>query len=70
MKRKNTAKIIKEIKKKLYSKEFIIKNRVSDRCFTRKRKLPFDALILFMINLIKQTLQKELTNFVQLNIHC
>ena len=66
MKRKNTAKIIKEIKKKLYSKEFIIKNRVSDRCFTRKRKLPFDALILFMINLIKQTLQKELTNFIKL----
>ena len=40
-------------------------NRVSEKDFTRKRKLPFVSLVLFMINIIKQTLQKELTNFLK-----
>lgn len=41
-------------------------NRLSDRDFIRKRKLPFTSLVLFMINIIKQTLQKELTHFMGL----
>lgn len=41
-------------------------NRLSDKDFTRKRKLPFVSLVLFMINMIKQTLQKELTRFIEL----
>ena len=41
-------------------------NRLSNRDFIRKRKLPFVSLVLFMINIIKQTLQKELTNFMEL----
>lgn len=41
-------------------------NRVSEKCFTRNRKLPFTSLVIFMLNIIKQTLQKELTNFMKL----
>ena len=41
-------------------------NRVKDKDFTRKRKLPFTSLVLFMINIIKQTVQKELTRFIKM----
>lgn len=56
----------KKINNKINSIEFMEKNRYTDKDFTRKRKLPFVSLILFMINLVKQTLQKELTNFISL----
>lgn len=59
----NTLEIIK---KRINSIDFMKKSRNSDKYFTRNRKLPFSSLILFMINLIKQTLQKELTNFISL----
>ncbi len=65
-KRKNPKRIIKRIKKKIYSNKFIENNRVNEKDFTRKRKLPFTSLVLFMINIIKQTLQKELTRFVKM----
>ena len=64
--RKKSKKIIGKIKKKLYSNEFMEDNRISNKDFTRKRKLPFLSLVLFMINIIKQTLQKELTHFIKL----
>jgi len=54
------------IKNRINSIDFMKKSRNSDKDFTRNRKLPFSSLILFMINLIKQTLQKELTNFISL----
>jgi hypothetical protein len=58
--------IIKRIKRKIFSNSFMENCRKSDRDFTRKRKMPFPSLILFMINLVKQTLQKELTHFISL----
>lgn len=64
--RKSPKKIIEKIKKKLYSNKFVGDNRFSNRDFTRKRKLPFASLVLFMINIVKQTLQKELTHFMEL----
>lgn len=64
--RKSPKKIIEKIKKKLYSYKFMENNRISDKDFTRKRKLPFVSLVLFMINIIKQTLQKELTRFMEM----
>ncbi len=66
MKRENSRKIIKRIRKKLYSNEFLDNNRISNKNFTRKRKLPFVSLVIFMINMIKQTLQKELTRFMEI----
>ena len=65
-KRKSPKKIIERIKKKLYSNKFMEDNRISNKDFTRKRKLPFVSLVLFMVNIVKQTLQKELTHFVKL----
>src|SRR3989338_3360886 len=56
----------KKINNKINSIDFMKRNRYADKDFTRKRKLPFVSLIFFMINLIKQTLQKELTNFISL----
>ena len=56
----------KRINSKINSIEFMKRNRYANKDFTRKRKLPFVSLIFFMINLIKQTLQKELTNFISL----
>lgn len=41
-------------------------NRVNKKDFTRKRKLPFVSTVLFMINIIKQTIQKELTHFIKM----
>ncbi|MFH1787689.1 MAG: IS4 family transposase [archaeon] len=41
-------------------------NRRSYKDFTRKRKMPFTSLIIFMMNAVKQTLQKELTNFMEI----
>jgi len=58
--------IVKKIRKKIDSEAFVKGCRVSEKYFTRDRKLPFKSLILFMLNIIKQTLQKELTHFVSL----
>jgi len=66
MKTKNSAEVIERIKKRINCLEFMNSNRSSDHDFTRKRKLPFISLILFMLNLVKSTLQKELTNFMNL----
>ena len=67
---KNTKKgidlIMKRIKNKIKSVKYIKKNKVSEKDFTRNRKMPFESLILFMLNIIKQTLQKELTHFISL----
>ena len=63
--RKSPRRIIKSIKGLLYSHEFMNRNRADEKDFTRKRKLPFISLILFMTNIIKQTVQKELTKFIK-----
>lgn len=65
-KRKSPKRVIKSIKCLLYSNEFMNRNRVNEENFTRKRKLPFVPLVLFMVNIIKQTIQKELTRFIKM----
>lgn len=64
--RRRSLKVIKKIKKKIFSDKFMRDNRVLSKNFTRKRKLPFTSLILFMMNIIKQTIQKELTRFIKM----
>lgn len=66
MNNKLTLNIMKRIKEQIFDSNFLKSNRISKKSFTRNRKLPFSLLILFMINLIKQTLQKELTQFIKL----
>jgi|SRR3989344_1423595 len=63
---KRASEIVTKIKKLLCSENFIKANKVSEKDFTRERKMPFIPLIVFMLNLVKQTLQKELTHFIEL----
>ena len=60
---KNIKKFVNNIKNKIYSEIFLKSNRKSAKDFTRERKLTFPKLILFMLNSIKKSLQKELTEF-------
>ncbi|MBU3913123.1 MAG: IS4 family transposase [Nanoarchaeota archaeon] len=62
-KKKKSKKFISYIRNQIYSKQFLESNRKSDKDFTRKRKLTFPKIILFMLNSIKKSLQKELTEF-------
>ena len=55
---------MKKISRIIYSQRFLGNHRKTSKDFTRKRKLHFPDLILFMLNAIKQSLQKELTNFI------
>lgn len=51
------------IKNKLISLEFISRHKQNLTDFTRKRSLPFHVLFVFLINLIKSSLQNELDLF-------
>src|SRR3954462_13585582 len=44
---------------------FIARHRRSDTDFTRQRTLPFPVVVLFLLNLIKGALQRELDEFFQ-----
>ncbi len=63
--RKGVEEITQKIKERIEQREFMERHMTSEKHFTRKRKLPFASLVLFMLNLIKSTLQKELTQFIQ-----
>ncbi len=60
------ANIIEFIKNIIHSQNFLLKFRKSDNDFTRNRKLPFHLLILFLLNMIRASLQNELDNFYKL----
>src|SRR3989344_343391 len=64
MSKKSAYQIIETIKNKLISSTFMEENRTSSKDFTRKRKMPFVSLICFMLSGIKQSIQKELTEFI------
>ena len=57
------AKIFKFLNKIINSKKFIDRNRHSNAAFTRKRKLPFNTLIFFLINFVRGSYQDELDKF-------
>jgi hypothetical protein len=54
----------------LFSDDFFNRHRISSKAFNRKRSLPFIIVFLFLINLIKQSLQNELDNFFKIWFHC
>jgi hypothetical protein len=62
-KRKISKRFIKKIKEIIFSQRFLESHKKSNKDFTRQRKLPFPKLVLFMLNIVKQSLQKELTEF-------
>ncbi len=57
------AELIEFVKKTISSSEFIARNRQTEKAFTRQRKLPFPALIVFLINFVKGSYQDELDKF-------
>lgn len=61
--KKEAKRLLKIIKQLIYSREFLEHHRKSKNSFIRKRKMPFPELILFMLNLVKKSLQKELSEF-------
>lgn len=54
------------IKKEIYSQKLKKSYRLSPKDFTRNRKLPFSKVVLFMISLVKKSLQLELYSFMQI----
>jgi len=60
--------LIAHISTILSSDEFLNRHRRSPKDFTRKRCLPFETLLFFLMNLVKRSLQDELDEFFsQLN---
>ena len=63
MQNKFNANLIKVLNNLISSKQFISQHKLNQTAFTRKRSLPFKYLILFIINLLKSSIQNELDKF-------
>lgn len=63
--KKRLEETINRIKRRIHSKKFMERNRFNEKHFTRKRKMSFIPLVVFMLNIVKKTLQKELTCFIR-----
>lgn len=59
----NCATIIDFIKKILINELFIKRHKINNTDFTRKRSLPFATVVIFLINLLKSSIQNELDKF-------
>ena len=59
---KDSIEIIEIIKNEIYSTNFMNASKNNEQDYTRNRKLSFTSIILFILNSIRSTLQKELTN--------
>lgn len=55
--------LIDELSKRLHSDEFKARHRQSQTDFTRKRCLPFVIVVVFLLNMLKHSLQDELDEF-------
>ena len=59
--------LIKRLKERLNAPEFLKRHRHSDKDFSRQRCLPFESVVLFLLNLVKRSLQDELDEFFNLS---
>ena len=57
------ARIVKSLKKVLYSEDFAARHKTAPEAFTRNRKLPFTTLICLLTNFVKSSYQNELDHF-------
>ena len=57
------AELIEFIKKIINSSDFVDRHRQSKADFTRNRKLPFNILIIFLVNFVRGSYQDELDKF-------
>lgn len=58
--------LIAALKARLYAPDFLERHRQSSKDFTRNRCLPFVVVVMFLLNLIKRSLQDELDEFFNL----
>ncbi|WP_299585497.1 hypothetical protein [Mucilaginibacter sp.] len=58
------------MRKTIFSRELAVKFKMEEKDFTRNRKRPFSATLLFMFNLLRKSLAIEIDGFVRyLNDH-
>lgn len=60
---KYCAKLVDFVKEKIFSEDFLNRNRKSEKDFTRKRILTFPVLIMMLLNIRKSSINTELGNF-------
>lgn len=60
------ANLFEQLKKVIFSEEFLSRHRKSPRDFSRNRLLPFSTVILFLTNLLKNSLGVELKYFFKM----
>jgi len=51
------------LRERLNARDFLERQRQSDKAFTRQRCLPFVVVVVFLLNLVKRALQDELDAF-------
>jgi hypothetical protein len=59
--------LIERLKERLNAPDFRERHRRSEKDFSRQRCLPFDTVVLFLLNLVKRSLQDELDEFFNLS---
>lgn len=57
------ASIFEQLKKVLHSKSLLLKSRLNERAFIRNRLLPFSVLVTYIMNMIRKSLQLEISSF-------
>ena len=65
---KKPLRILEDFKTTLHDESFKQACKMNQQDFTRDRKLPFARLVLFMLNLVRKTLQHELDRFFTLGL--
>lgn len=59
---KKSIRIFEILKSKIHSKEFIQEAKLSSKFFLRQRLLPFPVIFLFILNLLRKSIPKELNS--------
>jgi len=57
------SQVVQKTLNSLSSADFVVRHKTSLSAFTRTRKFPFQTLCLFLLNLIKSSIQDELDEF-------
>lgn len=56
--------LIGQISSKVLSERFVLNHKAKANAFIRRRKMPFESLVFFMLNCVKKSVQLELTEFM------
>jgi len=73
---KSSIKLIEKLTELIDNPEFVARHKKNSKFFTRKRTLSFQITVLYLINMLKDSVQSELNNFFarmnssDTNIYC